>query len=155
MISCVALTSAKMSVEAAEPVRTASSPLSGSRHFGKKKKAGVSQSCLGSGLFLPTSRNFGIIVSVIVAETFTRVLEIDHKIITAIKSLFFCLCLNSNLKNKRNSSEMLQAHLQPSTRRAIMRFLKNKKVKKKEKFVTGDSSQAASVCIYSRAASIV
>ncbi len=97
MISCVALTSAKMSVEAAEPVRTASSPLSGSRHFGKKKNAGVSQSRLGSGLFLPTSRNFGIIVSVIVAETFTRVLEIDHKIITARKSLFFCLCLNSNL----------------------------------------------------------
>lgn len=49
------------------------------------------------------------------------------------------LCLNSNLKNKRNSSEMLEAHLQPSTHThihtEIIRLQKNRKIKKKEKLV--------------------
>lgn len=65
------------------------------------------------------------------------------------------LCINSNLKNKWHSPEMLEAHLQPITRRKIMRLLKNRKTKKKGKVsLRGDSSQAveAGACIYNGAA---
>lgn len=39
------------------------------------------------------------------------------------------------LKINENSSEMLEAHLQPSTHTEIMRLLKNRKIQKKEKLV--------------------
>lgn len=68
--------------------------------------------------------------------------------------IYLLLCLNSNLKNKRNSSEVLEAHLQPFTHREIMRLLKNTKTKKEEKLVYKRKFLSGSWdwCIYSRAA---